>query len=74
MTETGTEQHLLHGQIIAVFAHGRTRDGGSGHRVANHGIVRCSCGWHTGEQVGLIEAQRIADEQHPQGIKNHPDY
>lgn len=73
-TEIEPEQHLLQARIVAVFAHGRARAGGTGERVANHGIVRCSCGWSSGEQVSLIEAQRIADEQHPQGTKDHPGY
>lgn len=59
-------EHLLTGRIIGVYERN--------HRIANHGQVTCSCGWTSGEQVTLIEAQRIADEQHSDGIKDHPDY
>ena len=58
--------HLLNGRIIGVYDRS--------HRVANHGIVTCSCGWSSGEQITLIEAGQMANEQHPEGIEKHPGY
>lgn len=58
--------HLLRGRIIPVYERG--------HHVANHGRVDCAFGWSSGEQVSLPQAQKIADKQHPEGIKKHSGY
>lgn len=68
------DTHLLKGRIVVLFTRGRAKPGGTGERVANHGQVDCSCGWSSGERVSLPEAGRIADREHPEGIKNHPNY
>jgi hypothetical protein len=71
MTET---EHWLKARIVPVFTHGRSKPGGVGQCVANHGCVSCSCGWSSGEQISLIEASRLADERHPEGRTDHPGY
>lgn len=64
--EMALGDHLFQGRVIGVYERSE--------RVANHGIVKCSCGYSTGEQIGLMEAQRIADCDHPEGTKDWPGY
>lgn len=74
----GHDDHLLRARIVGVFAGQksarRSRITTAGHRVANHGIVACSCGWSSGEQISLPQAARIAQEQHPEGVTEHARY